>query len=417
MTKAQIQIPEKKSKSGKHWLARIIHFLVFVYLVLLYLFDGDPAGARYAKLSALVLMAALAGYILFRKKFVLDQSAIFLGGFFVWSGLSVFWAWQSGYASSQLFTVLQLIVLFLLLYNFYREENDFLPLVQSFIWAGVIFTFYFISFYGMADFVKNLLDGVRMGVEINNENQLGLQLAFSIIFLVWQVLFTKKKWMILLFPLLGVGLLGTGSRTAFLCALLGSFLLLLFFLKDKKFFVKALVFALLILIVALAWNLPIFSGITERLDTMQSDLFGFESDTVVKNYGDARIRVDLIKLGWEQFLKTPIAGIGLDNGRLVGQKAYGQALMLHANFIELLVDVGIVGFTFFYLFQLYPFYLFFRKKKSFDSFAILALVASLVYVINSFGGIQYSRKLFYIIMAFIWTAAMRIAQSQKEKEK
>lgn len=59
-------------------------------------------------------------------------------------------------------------------------------------------------------------------------------------------------------------------------------------------------------------------------------------------------RLEMIKLGFELFLRNPIWGIGLDNVRKVVTGILSEYKYLHNTYIELLATGGIPGFACFY---------------------------------------------------------------------
>ena len=59
-------------------------------------------------------------------------------------------------------------------------------------------------------------------------------------------------------------------------------------------------------------------------------------------------RLDYIRLGWLQFISSPILGNGIGCAGYSMLKEYGKITYLHNNYIELLASGGIIGFTLFY---------------------------------------------------------------------
>ena len=62
-------------------------------------------------------------------------------------------------------------------------------------------------------------------------------------------------------------------------------------------------------------------------------------------------RVTLFQYGMNWFLDNPILGVGINNFRVLSTKTSefaGMSFYAHNNYVELLVDIGIVGIVIYY---------------------------------------------------------------------
>lgn len=102
-------------------------------------------------------------------------------------------------------------------------------------------------------------------------------------------------------------------------------------------------------------------------------------------------------MGLEWFVKKPWFGYGLDGFRAMYANVYGvsqTAYYAHNNFIELLVDLGLVGFVLYYLLYVFIFIKGLKalKSKTKSSKFFFALFIALVVS-------EYARITYYVPQA------------------
>lgn len=85
-------------------------------------------------------------------------------------------------------------------------------------------------------------------------------------------------------------------------------------------------------------------------------------------------RSKLISVGIDQFMKTPLLGIGAGNSVLVGIQASGVEVYLHNNYIDQLVNIGIIGTVIYYLFYMIPLKRIFHDRGNYISSICLTIL-------------------------------------------
>ena len=259
-----------------------------------------------------------------------------------------------------------------LIANVIDTDRDIHVLINACIVAGVAYSAFVYSYYG----IKYLLTiTYRIDNTLGNQNEIGMYCAFSIILSVYEI-FNKKNirhtilyivCIIVNFP----ALLVTGSRKALLIAFVG-FLAMVLTYNEKKGKYKRLIFAILILSVVLyfANDFAYFVGIHDRFIDLSGILSGGD---VTRN--DAA-RLYWIREGWKHFLNSPVFGNGF-----LSSYAYFN-LYSHNNFIELLMDNGIIGFALYYAIHFRIMHLALKKRSNnTDAFAfVLSIMIAMVLV-------------------------------------
>ena len=112
------------------------------------------------------------------------------------------------------------------------------------------------------------------------------------------------------------------------------------------------------------------------------------------------LRAYFRELGFEQFLKTPILGMGMGNARLLVHHM-GKDCYLHCNYAELAANGGIVGLFLFYWIY---FYLLKQEKKFMvvDKLSVLIFLLLLLQIVMDYGVVSYySKRTFFMLMIFV----------------
>ena len=134
----------------------------------------------------------------------------------------------------------------------------------------------------------------------------------------------------------------------------------------------------------------LYELVGHRLQTAINGLLGLggEIDT------STTTRATLIEKGLKWFNEKPWLGYGLDGFRIMHWQDYGSigtALYSHNNFIEMLVDLGLVGFVLYYSLYVYIFIKGLKalKSKTKSSKFFFALFIALVVS-------EYARVTYYV---------------------
>jgi hypothetical protein len=228
----------------------------------------------------------------------------------------------------------------------------------------------------------------RFGATFGDINYISRICAISVV--LFSVCFWKKPFF-LLFCILVSCLIGlsTGSRQFALLYLFEIVWLGISFFKQKqgRYFFYLVIGSFLLLA---AVNAISGQGLIERYLFFSNNETGLSIDEV-----SAVSRLDLIKTGFSLFQTNPWFGIGRDG--FASQSGYG--IYSHCNYIEILVNYGLVGFLLFHLAWL-PFPLaFFRfstlSKRWWGNILIIIILLS----VTSFFAVFMFSKIYWVLLA------------------
>lgn len=375
--------------------------LFFVYILMYYIMGEDSDKIKYSEIILLLFLSLEGIRILKNKKIKYCIPIIITFVFTFYCFLSNFWAINPQLSINQSKTLFLVACLLLITYNFFVDINKGEEyILKSLMYAGVFFSIYVIMYYGVGEYFSRLISGERMGTEINNVNAIGLQTSVSFIIAIFYSIYDNKKIYIPFSIIPLIVSLGTGSRKVIILIVLG--IILLFALKrDNKInFVKTVKKLGLLLIIAISIifiiNLPMFSTISKRFESMTNLITG---EGKVDN--STKLRSKFIEVGIEQFLKSPIIGIGIRNSGYITQKInINYFTYLHNNFIELLSTTGIIGFSIYYSVYFYIFFYCFKYIKLRNKYLIITLIIFLINTILEYGVVTYYSKITYVYILF-----------------
>ncbi len=385
-------------------ITRIKVLLFFIYLLFYYIYGSDTQKVKYSEIILLIFIVLEGIRIIKTKKIKCCIPIIIMFAFAFYCFLSSFWAIDPDKSILMSKTLFILCIFLFIGYNFFLNlDNGEDKLLKIIMYSGIAFSIYIIIYYGIGNYFTRLMNGERMGAEIDNVNIIGLETSISFIISIFYGLYDNKKIYYLLSIIPLIIALGTGSKKVIIIVTIG--ILLMFLLKrDEKINLKnkikkIVTLIIIFLIFVLIMKLPVFSNIFKRFESLINITRG---EGVVDN--STRLRKAFISAGFEQFLKTPILGIGISNSSFITTSVQnGFATYLHNNYVELLACTGIVGFSLYYSIYFYIIYYSIKFLKNNNKYINIVLVIFLVNLIIEYGIVSYSSKstYVYIILALI----------------
>ncbi|WP_456105604.1 O-antigen ligase family protein [Phascolarctobacterium succinatutens] len=389
-----------------HNLLEIIMWLITAFLLVSFtIFDNT----KYISLiiAGITVILLLLDSISNNFRILIKLSGFHLWGF-GFAGyclLSSLWAINPENSFSKGITIIQIIICMTVIYSHYYRNYQPHRLLSIAEYSGYMIALYYIYFWGLGYIRNSLMAGSRIENAFANGNTIGMSCAISFIISVYFLLYVSKKH-IIKFPFMALLLTivaATASRKALVIVVLGVLFLFLFKYKSKDilktFFRWLFISGTLIALFLLILSFPIFDGLNHRMEGLIAAIIGHGS---IDN--STYLRQQFIKIGLEQFLETPLVGIGIDNARLLLLQHFGYTTYLHNNYVELLASGGIVGAGIFYSIYIYTIYKLKVNWRHYNSERILILLLILMQLAMDFGAVSYYSKnaYFYIMMFFLF---------------
>ena len=335
----------------------------------------------------------------------------FLGVFTFYVLTSSLWAINSTDSLVKAKTLLSILICFTLIYVYYAELENVDGMLRAVMWSGYIVALYSICFYGL----KNMMlasqsASARLGNEYTNINSIGMACAIACVIQFAELQYKNKgKWTAFFMVPAIVVIAATQSRKALKFSIVGIFALLVIKNMDNRNFVKILLKIVAAILVAIALvfvlsQLDIFSGVTERMDSLISAFTGegkIDSSTLKRN--------NMISLGIEWWMKKPLVGIGIGNPHIINRQYMHFDAYLHNNYVELLCGGGIIGVILYYSMHLYIIVNLLKyrwvNKHNFSVFFVWIILM----LAMDYGMVSYYDKTiwFYLMIQFINIQCMK----------
>ncbi len=372
---------------------KIIQFSTFAFLVTFNVLSTTS--------FATPLMFLFTVIILVNINFKMDfyKYHLFVMQFCMFCYSSIFWARNGLITLNTSKAILQVIICMFIFYDYYKKFNDIHVLLKIYMWSSYVVVFVTYAYYGPSAFIESMEDA-RLDSSFANVNYIAMVASTVLVIHTYYVLYEKEpKWQFLLvgIPTLLV-ISATQSRKALVTFAVGVTLLYIikYSMKGRGNLIPYIkIFTGLVIAIILVYLLSdtaLFSGITHRMEGLIASITG-EGEEDSSSYARRFYR----QIGWIQFSRTPVLGIGINNAFMLTNIATGKNAYLHCNYAELAADGGSVGlFSYYIIFA----YVFFKELKYVrkDTSAIIIIVWIINRLIYDWGAVTYTNKMTYFII-------------------
>lgn len=288
---------------------------------------------------------------------VLTFASIFNRGFSVYRAwcliMLVFWAYTTTYSvTNDAFEAywklsLSYVVTFALSAQI-SSFSDVEKFIRIELVAITLCGFYVLMFVNMGNLKEERLGG---NTEVWNANDIGLKMMMGYAISLYYVM-KRNHGKLLYYVLIGlfllVGLL-SGSRKVIISLILFTSLIMIVKSRGKKkilYSMYAVVFSVGVYFAVM--TIPVLYDIVgHRIDLMFEGLSGDDGGYSMTE------RSMMIAYGMEWFAEKPLWGHGYVGFSSLFENATGWFTYSHNNFVELLVNTGIIGFVLYYSITIY----------------------------------------------------------------
>jgi len=360
---------------------------ILFYLFVVGLFFDRPENIIIFYIT-FVIYVSVSGIYNIRNIFSLKQ-LIILKRYFVFllfATVSIFWSVEQELSKAM---SIRLMLIFIMLFVTYYNHKKF-NLNKLFIFSlctGIFINLIIYLFF--RDMGTDNLE--RFSGTLSNANLLSIVIIFSIFFYSLQLSDRKISSMLLFTGFIVVALLlifATGSRKGLVLGVFMSLISVLSYTKDnKKFNLFMLYLIPFIVIYLLLEDVIQYIPAIDRLKDAIIYLQGGVGDS------ETKFRYLFIMDAYEVFKNNIICGVGIDafqHFTVVGTYA-------HNNYLEILADLGLIGFILYYLIYIPLIKESFRRKNNllFQGMIVTILVME-------FAAVTYYMRFFWVFILFFY---------------
>lgn len=393
-------------------IQKLWSFSIFAYIVCMIAFNGTKDTAIYNTISLFFFIGISAINILKNAKVRFNSYVLSLVAYGAFLLIAYYYSPVQSQAVGTIYDFFTMCVICICIINYIDTEEKVYFLLNAYIVGGLCLWLYAFSIYGL-DIFNTIIRStyiVRVGAEVGNTNSVGMRYAFSVLFSVFFLINKKngpKKSMfyIVVIVICSIFALLTGSKKALILLVLGIIVLLLFKKEYRNVLIKKIgliIFGtcIIVLLVYIIQNVEIFRTVNHRLDDL------IQLITIGSGNSSDQKRIRFIKEGLEVFSNYPIFGRGTK------ASYYYFATYSHNNYVEILMNTGIVGFIIFYC--IYPGMILkllkmYDRKSLFVACGILIMIA---YLFLGLGLVYYFERYDQILIAVV-SAFVSIISSNK----
>lgn len=361
-----------------------------VYLFTLFVFIESADTYIYSKFAFLITFILAVVNIKMDEVYLTDVDIAFVL-FTLLCCISCVWSqWQAKSIETSI-TMIQLSAMFVVFRMALRPIATKELFMSVILCAGIAMCIFYLSTYGISGYLAAMKGIGRIGSEFENTNTIGGSGAFIITIAVIQGI-EKRKWYYYLAAAISAFIvIGSGSKAAILVSLVGILIAILYsatIRKNSKLHKFAMIVTLgvaLLYIINNISSIPFLNSILERFEEMFADLAG---RSMYANTSTT-YRMKMNEVGLNAFLSHPLSGVGIYAMKDTLASNGLPYIIVHCNYIELLADLGIIGFLVYY----YVYYYMLRRIRKCSinkSFAICMVF--LMLLIDVTGVTYYSQR-------------------------
>lgn len=357
-----------------------------------------------------IFIVGLAVIVTYRRCYILKNTYIlWLVLYSMYACMTTFWAIDTKTAETMSQTIILNLLCLWAYAQFVNKKDQYIKLSCRLMTVLPIIAFAVV----VAEHGADALVGLRTleGEQTSLHNAIGKDAAFAICLII--ALREKNenyKWKTKLLIALNLVIVAlSGSRKAIIYLVIPIFAFLILRSRNPAKFVRNIfltIFAVIIMYVAFMKIPVLYNMVGESLQTMIVGLRGGETDA------STGARVRLVRWGMEVFRERPFFGHGLENYKILHLYRFGQMYIADNNYIELLVDQGIVGLILYYAFHVWLINKFIKtiKKNRNNRFLIMLFGMEMAIIVCDYGVVSYRSVYLQIIICIMSMTLENIKQ-------
>lgn len=387
-------------------------FFVYLYILFSYIAPSLALNIRLQQISlyALLMVGGLA--VLFNiKRFKLLNYYIWYGVLIFVSLISCMYALDSNVAFNSIYNLLVVLGIAVSITVLIKNKKDIENILICFSASG------FLLFIILL-FTNQLIVNERLGHSLfGNPNTFASMLMISLICSIWLLLkkrgYKKSIYLIVVLAQFYMLFLSGGRKFVLIPLLFIYILLILNVERKKKIKIVQYTFtfgAILLIAYWLIFNVPQFySAIGFRMESLINLVTGQGLNSF--DIG----RQDMILNGIEFWKQRPIFGYGINNYQILFGRTFGVNVYSHNNYIEMMVNLGMMGFIAYYSY----YFILIRNlwNKKLDSLKLSSFFLAYIICLLPFelGAVTYNLIFIQIFIALISSYLfLEYKDSQKE---
>lgn len=346
-------------------------------------------------------------YVIVKKKLMVNSTLTWLAIFMLFSLISLFYSPEKSVFSGTFYFLIVnfILVLFLSQYTYTTYS------IEKIAWVYSVSAFVLVLLLALTGNIFDASETGRLGQELlGNANIFATMLMTSSIYTIWLLMYqdcSKFRKSLLLVCLITeyIGMFLSGGRKYIVVPVIFLYILMLHKQdrNGRKHFIK---YTLIIAaVIGIIWNIimkvPMFYDVIGS--RMESYLLFLGGDTSHAD-GSSRIRSQMIEIGLQKWQESILWGYGFDSFKYFNESVTGHFYYSHNNFVEMLYNLGIIGFIAYYSYYIKLLFASYNGKNrislSARAFSVAMVISMMIY---EYGAINYTTTSTMIMFFFAST--------------
>lgn len=390
-----------KKQSSPKWNMSMV--LLCLYVLLTYIAQETLLPPVLHSMTMYAFIGWTALNVFRRGKVRLKKYTLWYLSVIAFSAISMLWAVEAETGT------LYVMFVSLILTSCILETVDSLEKLEACMLTFVIAA----TVMGIMLFATGQVDvegNERLGEEITgNANSFSILFMVSSMFASWFLVYKKGfvrtfSLLSLLFQFVIMGL--SGGRKSVIVAVIC--LLWYILAKDlgraKKLIKDLIKFALFFAMgYWVVMEVPVFyKTIGYRFENLFTLLLTGDGVTL----GD-KVRQEMVRIGLERWIWSPIWGYGLDTFKHYNEQITGHFYYAHNNYVELLYDLGIIGMVLYYSFFVRIFWGLKQMLPEYTQYRALGLGIVFSFLVYDLGGVTFYGVFYQIVICLAFFISTR----------
>jgi len=373
-----------------------------INLISIFCLGYSDETLQYANIIFGINMTFMLVSVFLHQNITINSLYFYFSCNFIWMLASILWSINSENAIEKMFTITQLFIFAIVMYEFFKiRENALSEILFAIFISGFVMSIYAVVYYSVNGVINSLLTGYRLGDEINQINVFGMYSGFASLIGFVEYFNKKKAFYIYASAFCSIIAISSGSVKALFILVMG-FAYLLLSLYSKKNILKGIIVGTLIITIATSFMSQLNYSVLNRVDGIINIFTGSGTENT-----SALLRFYMINVGWDYFCDRPFLGYGLDNFRNLLLLNMGFMTYSHNNFLEILVDLGLVGFINYYVLYFKLVKRFFSTKTNNITIKTIMMIL-IINLVLDFGEVSYYNKITYVYLILYYLAAEQL---------
>jgi len=376
-----------------------IAYISFILnLISIYCFSAKVATVDLANIIFGVNTIVMLTFVVCRNNRVkLVKIHLYFFVLFLWANISLLWSIDIESAISKVITLSLLFIYSCIMYEYFKyQDNAIRKILIAIYYAGLVMSLYALWIYTPSGIIDAFTTQTRLGTEINNANVFGINAALSAVIGFTFYLYYSKRIYLFGSILCLIMALVSGSVKVLVILFIGYLYIVGKVYEKKKIWSSVLFLSFSFLII------DFLIGDTGSIFTLQrmEEIINVFTGEGATNHSTL-LRLFYIKVGFEAFLNNPILGYGLEGFATILLHNIGEVTYSHNNYIEMLVNLGLVGFIIYYSIYSKLFKKLFKYTGK-DIFTKLIFIILVSKLFSDIASVSYYSKETYILLVLYY---------------